>query len=507
MTTVDQLIYTRAITLAQGTNLNDVRDAGFYQGLGLGNAPHGGFWYVEVQRAADDASYVTQRLTELAPGNGASTVYIRTCIGGNWGPLVQLYTSANPPPASGGGGGGGSDGVPFSAFGGVADYNPATRQGTDNTAALNAAINSGQKVYFPAGNYYFGGRVTSINKSVNFQGAGFGLTAFYFGYGGTDGAVITCATDNNEQAYHFHDIDFRAHNPNTQVYRAVDIVFPEGLGSRPDCPTVHCNLRIIPGVRGAGGPGDNWKNGYKLVNAWKPIIEGSFWGASGLIGANGQLGFSDDSAMVETDGGQFASLILTIRDFEGYYAQYGVKISSYMESLTLRSAEFVGCNKGVWNNPNFAGGGGSAVQVKGGTIWMVEGTHMATIERCLDLNNIYYVFGAPNFQNWAGTAYGGWEGIRATNCQGAKLYGGLLQGPGTGLVFTNGTNGYHVDMVGANLTTGLVATQDSQNCFVKLQAFFPQAVAGNNNWTDNGSGRIGFASVQGDGSIIGNKPR
>ncbi len=97
VTTVDQLIYTRGVRI-DGRDLNTLTDAGFYCGLGLGNAPHGGFWHVEVQRFQDDASYITQRLTEMAPANNASTVYNRTCVGGVWGPLVQVYTSANPPP-------------------------------------------------------------------------------------------------------------------------------------------------------------------------------------------------------------------------------------------------------------------------------------------------------------------------------------------------------------------------------------------------------------------------
>ena len=618
------MIYTRNVQLAQGTDLNTIVAAGFYDGPGLANAPTADWYHIEVLRHSNQGNtYVVQRATMLSDGNQANFTYIRSCFNGTWlswqkfvladnreavvsggganmdglgahkirigwngsnvratvddvfdagavlttNTLNQNYTFGSTVSVAGaltvgagqnasyitmtdtdegnrtlhnnsgtigflgngtgwtlrsydsgalwtaqlgdlktyidskagsGGAASGSDGVPFSAFGGVADFGGAN---TDNTAALSAAINSGQKVYFPAGSYYFAGRVTSINKSVNFQGAGFGLTRFYFGYGGQDAAVITCATDNTENLFTFRDIDMLAWNGSGQTYRAIDFIFPDGQGSRPDCPTVQAHLRIMPGQRGAGGAAFNWKNGYKLVNAWKPIISGSFWGTTATMAGDG---YHDNSALIELDGGQFASLILTVKDFEGYYAQYGIKVNTYFESITLRSSEFVAVNKGVWNDPNFSGGGGSSVQVKGGTLWMVEGSHVASIEKGLDLNNIYYIFGALNNQKWAGANRSDWEGMRLTNCQGAKIYGGMIQGAGTGIVLTNGCNGIHIETAAGNLITGAVVTSDCQNCTIKLDSLFPSDVAGNAN-SNIGSSNVGFAYTQADGSVVRNK--
>lgn len=202
MTTVDQLIYTRAVTLSQGTNLNDVHDAGFYQGLGLGNAPHGGFWYVEVMRATDDASYVTQRLTELAPANGVSTVYIRTCIGGNWGPLTQQGAQGPQgpagPPGSGGGGGGGSNG--FAVYN-ILDF--GAQPSGDATAAFQAAFNAlnsnpmGGVIYIPPGEYVISSQIGgATDKNFIVRGSGAASRLIISG-GMANGLVMQQLTPNN----------------------------------------------------------------------------------------------------------------------------------------------------------------------------------------------------------------------------------------------------------------------------------------------------------------------
>ena len=521
--------------LSQYTDLNGVSDTGQYVVPDAANGPSGApeWLYVEVQTWTYGNGFVEQRATALNPGDGvASKIWYRNKQDGVWSAWDQVSTAANPigggggggatgpqgpagptgpqgpagptgpqGPAGSGSGSGSSGGVSVLDFGAVADFNPSTGQGTDNTNAFAQALNSGRKVFIPAGAYYIAGKIEALNVSVNFEGAGYGLTELYFGYAGTDAAAITVAANGLDQAYTFRDFDARAWNPNGQVMRLLDVIFPDGESSRPDCPTVQCAIRIIPGQRGNGGPAYNWKNGYKLVNAWKPIIEGSFWGSSGTMAGDG---FHDDSAIIELDGGQFASLICTVRDFEGYNAQYGIKVNTYFESITLRSAEFVAVNKGIWNDPNYQGGGGGAQQIRGGTLWMVEGTHCASIEKCLDLTGIYYIFGAPNFQKWAGVSRSDWEGIRLTGCNGAKIYGGLIQGQGTGIVLTGACNGIHIDVAAGGLITGAVVTADCQNSTIKLNSMFPSDVAGNSN-NNIASPNVGMAFTQADGSVARNK--
>lgn len=518
-------------TLPQFTDLNGVTTPDDYAVADGGNRPAGSseWGYVRVSKWAYDDTFVGQEYYEHNPGTGvAPKAWRRVKQDGSWGAWDQRASAAYPlgsggggtvgpqgpagppgpqgpagpqgpqgvPGPAGSGSGGGSDGIPFSAFGGVADFGGAN---TDNTAALNAAINSGQKVYFPAGSYYFAGRVTAVNKSVNFQGAGFGLTKFYFGYGGQDAAVITCATDNTENLFTFRDIDFMAWNGAGQSFRAIDFLFPDNQGSRPDCPTVQCHVRVMPGQRGGGGAAFNWKNGFKLVNAWKPIFTGSFWGTVATMAGDG---YHDESAIFELDGGQFASLIFTVMDFEGYYAQYGIKSNAYFESVTLRSSEFVAVNKGIWNDPSFQGGGGT-FPIKGGTLWIVEGSHVASIERGLDLNGIYYIFGALNNQKWAGAGRSDWEGMRLTNCNGAKMYGGMIQGQGTGIVLVD-SNGIHIETAAGSLITGCLATAGCQNCTIKLDSMFPSDVQGNGN-NNIMSPNVGMAFTQADGSVTRNK--
>ncbi len=155
MTTVDQLIYTRAVTLRRAPISTMSTMPGFLSGTWLRLTRLTGVTGTSKSCAHGRSVYVTQRLTELAPASGVSSVWIRTCIGGSWGALTQQGAQgpACPQgpagPAGSGGGGGvnaGSTGTSIAAFGGSGDFNPDNGAGTDNTAAPQAAINSGQKV-------------------------------------------------------------------------------------------------------------------------------------------------------------------------------------------------------------------------------------------------------------------------------------------------------------------------------------------------------------------------
>ncbi|AMB48244.1 pyocin knob domain-containing protein [Methylobacterium sp. AMS5] len=89
----DRLTYTRATSLATGTDLNTIKVAGFYDGSALVNAPDAtSWWYVEVQRHTSDNGHVQQRATRL---NGSPEVYVRNQSSATWQPWYRVWTSLN----------------------------------------------------------------------------------------------------------------------------------------------------------------------------------------------------------------------------------------------------------------------------------------------------------------------------------------------------------------------------------------------------------------------------
>jgi hypothetical protein len=88
----NQLQYTRAIDISS-TDLNNLTDAGFYNGITLTNAPTTGWFYITVERYVSDALWVKQTATSLGSGNTGNITYTRTRQNGTWGSWVQLATT------------------------------------------------------------------------------------------------------------------------------------------------------------------------------------------------------------------------------------------------------------------------------------------------------------------------------------------------------------------------------------------------------------------------------
>lgn len=78
-------------------------------------------------------------------------------------------------------------------FGAVGDWNTATHTGTDDTAAIQAALNSGNSVYFPPGKYKISTALT-IPAGVSVQGTSWGLSGV-LAYG-CDAFVLAAGTNN-----------------------------------------------------------------------------------------------------------------------------------------------------------------------------------------------------------------------------------------------------------------------------------------------------------------------
>ncbi|WP_222119654.1 pyocin knob domain-containing protein, partial [Paenibacillus sp. IHBB 10380] len=76
--------------LAAGTNLNNIRTTGFYDGTGLINAPGNGWYYIEVQsHSSNPGAWTIQKAHDF----NNNTYYQRTCTNGTWSVWQELFQS------------------------------------------------------------------------------------------------------------------------------------------------------------------------------------------------------------------------------------------------------------------------------------------------------------------------------------------------------------------------------------------------------------------------------
>jgi cytoskeletal protein CcmA (bactofilin family) len=89
---VSGLVYTKAIAV-DGSDLNSLTNAGFYDGGSLTNAPTSGYYYITVERYDSDANYVHQTATSFGSGNTGNRVYTRVYIAGSWTVWKEMITA------------------------------------------------------------------------------------------------------------------------------------------------------------------------------------------------------------------------------------------------------------------------------------------------------------------------------------------------------------------------------------------------------------------------------
>ncbi|MFK4167699.1 tail fiber protein [Paenibacillus lautus] len=79
-----------SLNLATGTNLNNIRTTGFYDGSGLVNAPGDGWFYYEVQsHSSNPGAWTIQKAHDF----NNNTYYQRTCTNGTWSAWQELFQS------------------------------------------------------------------------------------------------------------------------------------------------------------------------------------------------------------------------------------------------------------------------------------------------------------------------------------------------------------------------------------------------------------------------------
>lgn len=73
-------------------DLNDIRIAGFYDGLGLTNAPSSGWFYITVERHSGGTAWVKQTVTSFAQGAYSNFTYIRLRENSVWSTWKLVIT-------------------------------------------------------------------------------------------------------------------------------------------------------------------------------------------------------------------------------------------------------------------------------------------------------------------------------------------------------------------------------------------------------------------------------
>ena len=86
---VNQFEYTRAIEVSN-TDLDNLTNAGFYNGIQLTNAPGVGWYYITVERYTSDANWVKQTATSFGAGNTGNITWTRTRELNIWQPWKRL---------------------------------------------------------------------------------------------------------------------------------------------------------------------------------------------------------------------------------------------------------------------------------------------------------------------------------------------------------------------------------------------------------------------------------
>lgn len=73
-------------------NLNNIVDAGFYNGANVTNSPAGdvGWYYLTVERHVGNAEWVHQLATSMGAGNTGNKMYSRCKLSGTWGSWVTI---------------------------------------------------------------------------------------------------------------------------------------------------------------------------------------------------------------------------------------------------------------------------------------------------------------------------------------------------------------------------------------------------------------------------------
>lgn len=94
-TLVDQLRFTRAKLLTSATNLDTVTTSGFYDVQNPTNGPGTGWWYVNVFRHSQSASFCLQIAYDLDTSPSSDGYFIRSLNGTSWSSWKRIVTATD----------------------------------------------------------------------------------------------------------------------------------------------------------------------------------------------------------------------------------------------------------------------------------------------------------------------------------------------------------------------------------------------------------------------------
>jgi hypothetical protein len=234
----------------------------------------------------------------------------------------------------------------------VKDFGAKGDSTSDDTAAIQAAFNSGKAIFFPEGDYKVTAGLTLPDNHVCITGSGPKKSRILVNH--TSTAISYTSTDRRRQAV-FKDIGIVSLNASSTL--ALEVIFPETTGV-DQIQLIAENLSISREGEGVWATG-----GVRCQNVTNPIF--SKFVITGTY-ATTQYGISFEGQCLDS----------SITQSRFYLLQNGVKIGGTSEGLTISEAAIVGVRTGV------------NAQSSGYEPWLaLTNTHINATERCIKTVN------------------------------------------------------------------------------------------------------------------------
>lgn len=316
----------------------------------------------------------------------------------------------------------------------VKDFGAVGDGVTDDTAAIQAAINATNALYFPKGSYLMSAAISGGNKSLSLMGDGIGVTVLRW----SETGGLNLSFNNTLQKLTIANMSFQAAKANTGT--AILAAWPF-VSSSTFPSTVIENIEIIP----SDGTTHYWLNGIRLQNAWNGSINNVL-----IRGKNNSVDMNQAITLVGRSNDFIISNVFI------YFSNEAVSTNATTEGTVWSNSKAIYVNYGGVFNASASAPG-----------LMVRDVHIASLiagiittnkpQTCI--SGCLFYKRAESTANWVGVQYsaGSDDTVTSDNC--FVLIGGAT-GSAAAIVMVAGARHLVSSNVGQNMDT-LIEAQAS----------------------------------------------